>query len=113
MKNDILVKNVSDITEVLTSHGIGSKQILLSNAECDTNLMQVAIGTLKAGDKIEKHIHDSMEEYYYFFSGSVMFHIEKEFFAFDKECFIKVPCKASHWIEVKENCRFIYWGVAT
>jgi len=112
VRNKVIVRKLSEINELLTTHGIGYKKILLSNTESNTNLMQAAVGRLITGENIENHVHVTMEEYYFFLSGSVLFSIDKIEYLCNSGYFIKVPCNTFHNIVVKEDCQFIYWGIA-
>ncbi len=44
-------KSIKDIESVVSSHGCGQKKVLLSKDETSTNLTQVAVIYLKAGEE--------------------------------------------------------------
>ena len=58
----MMLKHLNDIEPVATSHGVGQKRVLLSKAETETGLTQIAVTRLKAGEVAEEHIHETMEE---------------------------------------------------
>lgn len=64
-----MLKCLSDILPQPTAHGVGQKRVLLKQAETDTNLTQIAVTTLQAGETTEGHSHPTMEECFFFLSG--------------------------------------------
>lgn len=50
-------KSIKDIESVVSSHGCGQKKVLLSKEETSTNLTQVAVIYLKAGEEGKPHVH--------------------------------------------------------
>lgn len=112
MKNKTVFKKLTELSAKVTSHNVGQKTIFLTHNESETNLMQAALGTMIAGEIVENHLHKTMEECYYFLKGSVIFYVNDEIFECESGCFIKVPSNTAHYMEVKENCEFIYWGIA-
>ena len=45
-----MLKHLNDIEPVATSHGVGLKRVLLSKAETEAGLTQIAVTRLKAGE---------------------------------------------------------------
>ena len=113
MHSKYIFKNLSEIPPIPTSHGIGLKQVLIKKELCMSGLEQAAYGFLKAGDKVEEHIHPTMEEFYYFVSGKTKFHIDGDILHCRKGTFVMVPAGLSHFIEVITNAQFIFWCVST
>ena len=51
-----------EIIPVTTSHGCGTKRVLLAKEDTQTNLTQIAVTGLKQGERSEMHVHPTMEE---------------------------------------------------
>lgn len=64
-----MLKHLSNVLPQPTAHGVGQKRVLLSQAETDTNLTQIAVTTLQAGEATEEHSHPTLEECFFFLSG--------------------------------------------
>lgn len=47
MRNSFILKDISEIAPMLTSHGVGQKQVLLTNQETVTAITQIAVTTLR------------------------------------------------------------------
>lgn len=57
-------KNINTINEVATSHGAGIKKVLCANDEASSNITQIAISHLKAGEQVEVHVHETIEKHF-------------------------------------------------
>ena len=66
-----MIRNLNDISPVLTSHGVGQKRVLLSSSEAGCSLTQIAVTTLKEGEIATTHIHPDMQEAFYVMEGEV------------------------------------------
>lgn len=64
-----MLKHLSNVLPQPTAHGVGQKHVLLSQAETDTNLTQIAVTTLQAGEATEEHSHPTLKECFFFLSG--------------------------------------------
>ena len=109
---EVIYKNLKSITEVSTSHAIGSKKILLQGSECESMLTQVAVGSLLKGEFVESHSHPTMEEYYFFIKGKAKLTIDTVEYNCEKDTFIKIPKNAIHSLIAETAIDFIYWGIA-
>ncbi|WP_142784466.1 cupin domain-containing protein [Changchengzhania lutea] len=112
MKSNIVTKVLNEIDSVKTNHNIGEKKILIINAQCESNLMQAAIGKLDSGEMIDLHKHETMEEFYFFKKGEAILTIEKKEIFCTSDTFVKVPVNAIHSLKAIKDVQFIYWGVA-
>lgn len=54
-------KKLIDIHPTVTTHHIGKKYILLTSEETNTDLTQIAVTQLKAGETAEEHLHLTMK----------------------------------------------------
>jgi mannose-6-phosphate isomerase-like protein (cupin superfamily) len=108
----VIYRNLSSISEVLTSHAIGSKKILLKGAECESMLTQAAVGSLLKGEFVENHSHPTMEEYYFFTKGKAKLTINTIEYSCEKDTFIKIPKNSIHSLKALTAIDFVYWGIA-
>lgn len=110
MKNLLVIKKISEIDFVSTSHGSGLKKILLNWQDSDSNITQVAVGNLEKGCFIDKHIHPDMEEFYFILKGSILFEVDNQKYSLEKDDFIKIPAGAEHCLNALKKTEMIYWG---
>ena len=113
MANNFIYKKTKDIEACATNHGVGRNIIFINKNDCQSSLTQAALGKLKSGEKIEQHVHHSMEEFYYFESGKLNFHVADKMFGCEAGDFVMVPAGVKHFLEAQNDCTFIYWGVST
>lgn len=106
-----MLKHLSDISPQPTTHGVGQKRILLSQAETDTNLTQIAITTLQAGETAEEHSHPTMEECFFFLSGEAKLTIEGNSVTCHEGDFVQVKCGERHKLEAVKETRVLTIGV--
>lgn len=106
-----MLKHLSDISPQPTTHGVGQKRILLSQAETDTNLTQIAITTLQAGETAEEHSHPTMEECFFFLSGEAKLTIEGNTVTCHEGDFVQVKCGERHRLEAVKEMRVLTIGV--
>lgn len=112
MDKCLVIKRLSDISPVLTSHGIGEKRVLASGLECDSNTKQVAVAKFDKGCFIDKHVHPDMEEFYFILNGAILFTIEDKNYSGTKDDFIKIPAGTDHSLKALKKTKAIYWGVS-
>lgn len=86
-----MLKHLSDILPQPTAHGIGQKRVLLSQAETDTNLTQIAVTTLQAGE--------------------AMLTIEGNTVTCHEGDFVQVKCGEKHRLEAMKETRVLTIGV--
>lgn len=106
-----MLKHLSDISPQPTTHGVGQKRILLSQAETDTNLTQIAITTLQAGETAEEHSHPTMEECFFFLSGEAKLTIEGNSVTCHEGDFVQVKCGERHKLEAVKETRVLTIGI--
>ena len=68
----MIKKSIESLPWVKSSHGCGQKRVLLSDNETATNLTQVAIISLKAGEEGKEHMHWKIEEGFYVLKGELI-----------------------------------------
>ena len=106
-----MLKKLTNIQPQPTVHRVGLKRILLSHTETDTNLTQIAITTLQIGEATNDHFHLSMEEYFFFLSGEVLFIIDGTDVVCHKGDFMQVKCGQSHKLIAMKETKMMTIGI--
>ncbi|MDY5632938.1 MAG: type I phosphomannose isomerase catalytic subunit [Bacteroidaceae bacterium] len=88
-----MIRHLSDIIPVPTSHSVGLKRILLAASESGCSLTQIAITELKAGEIATAHVHPDMQEAFYVLAGELEMCLNGE----------KTTCRAEDFVLV-EKC---------
>jgi len=113
VKNSRVIYRDYTILEPLpTSHQIGEKKVLLSNSETISNITQLAYTTLFANDKVEDHVHATMDEHFIVVSGIGIIQIDNENYDLKAGKFILVPAGSHHNLFAITNIEFITISVA-
>lgn len=112
MSRKPICRHLDEITPVPTSHDIGLKQVLLSNAETDSAITQIAKTILQKGEKVEEHIHPTMDEHYLFLNGAAYLYVDDMRIECTKNQYVLVPSNSIHFIEATSDTEFITIGVA-
>lgn len=94
-----------------TSHLIGQKKVLLSNAETISAITQIAISKLFKNDIVEKHVHPTMDEHYVVLSGEGIILVDNTQFNLQSGTFILVPAGSFHEMKAITDLEFITIGV--
>ena len=110
----IIYKNVSDVTSIITAHGVGVKSVLLSQTDSCRTFTQLAYGILRIDEVIQPHLHETMEEFYFFTKGEGLFTINDEKFKCLEKTFIKIPARFIHELKCTSATplEFLYFGIA-
>ena len=90
-----MLKHLNNIEPIVTSHGVGQKRVLLSKAETETGLTQIAVTKLKAGEVADEHVHETMEEEFFFMKGVAEVEIDGK----------AVVCRAGDFLKVSNGVR--------
>lgn len=106
------LKNINAITEVATSHGAGIKKLLCANDETSSNITQIAVSCLKAGEQVEMHEHETMEEHFIIEDGSLEFMIYDKVMTVDAGTYVMVHAGTKHGIKAITDCKMIMVGCA-
>lgn len=110
----IIYKKLSDITSELTTHNVGLKSVLLTQKDTITSITQFAFGVMNINEEIDQHIHETMEEIYYFIKGAGVFYINEKEYSCTENTFIKIPAGYKHQLKSigLKPLEFIYLGIA-
>lgn len=110
--NRIIYRDYNLLEPVPTSHQIGEKKVLLSNSETISNITQLALCKLFANDKVEEHVHPTMDEHFIVVSGEGIIQIDNENYDLKAGKFILVPAGSYHNLFAVTNIEFITISVA-
>lgn len=105
-------KNLSDIIPQLTSHGCGEKRVLMGKDDTDTDMTQVAVTRLKAGECVEEHAHDTMEEMFFVLEGEMRMTIDGHETACTENDFIHIKAGTRHGLKAMSDVRLMTVGCA-
>lgn len=105
-----LIRKLSDIVPISTSHGVGQKRVLLSGNESGCSLTQIAITELKTGEIASAHIHPDMQEAFYVLDGELEILVDGMPNICHKDSFIYVDNGVSHMLKAISDCRVMMVG---
>lgn len=108
----MLIKYLSSIHQVPTSHFCGLKQVLLSNEETNSKITQIAITQFEQGETAEEHSHPDMLECFFVFSGNLQIKINGAVYQCKENDFMMVDCNERHELKALTDCRFMTIGCA-
>lgn len=103
---------MSDVQPVSTSHGCGSKRVLLSNEDTETAFTQIALTTLKAGEESGWHEHPTMEEVFLIKSGTIRIETKDETITALAGDFIQIPKATPHNVVALTDVEMLTIGCA-
>jgi quercetin dioxygenase-like cupin family protein len=105
-----MIKDIDNMIGVATSHGAGLKKVLCSNAETDSNITQIAMTTLRAGEVVDAHVHADMEEHFIFEQGDVELTLNDDLHLIHDRKYVLIPRGVKHGIKALTDCRLITVG---
>lgn len=107
-----IIRELSEITVTPTAHGIGLKKVLLCSNETISAITQIAVTQLRKGERVEIHIHKTMDEHYIFLEGEATMLLNGEEHSCKNETYILVCSGAEHSLKALTDIKFITIGVA-
>lgn len=102
-----------EIIPVTTSHGCGTKRVLLAKEDTQTNLTQIAVTGLKQGERSEMHVHPTMEEVFLIRKGTVKICMETEETVCHADECISIAAGERHALEALTDAEILTIGCAT
>lgn len=105
-----MIRNLSDINPISTSHGVGEKRVLLSSNESGCSLTQIAVTELKAGEVAVAHIHPDMQEAFYVLDGELEITLDGKKTLCKRDSFVYVEKCTSHEVKAITDCRMMTIG---
>lgn len=106
------LKNINTINDIATSHGAGIKKVLCTNVETSSNITQIAVSRLKAGEHVEVHEHETMEEHFIIEEDSLEFMIDNKVMTVHAGSYVMVHAGTKHSIKAVTDCIMITVGCA-
>ena len=105
---------IADLMSVATTHNVGIRKIFLTKEDTLTNMTQFAYGELGPDESVETHIHPTMEEFFFFTSGSGFYKVGADSLKIEKDVFVRIPANTAHSLHntTDQQLQFIYFGIA-
>ena len=105
---------LKDLMPTKVNHGKGTKFVFLPNESLNNNLTQIAYGTFLPGQSCDFHIHQTMDEYFFFIKGSGVYIIEDKKIEIQSGLFLEITSGKKHRLLAngKDNLVFVYWGIS-
>ncbi|MEO8116398.1 MAG: cupin domain-containing protein [Bacteroidota bacterium] len=115
MTSEKIFIGIDKILPIITAHGQGEKFVFLKNGDSNTDLTQFAYGKFQPGETCETHIHETMEEFFFFLEGTGEYIVDGEIIPLLKGVFLRIPAKTPHTLKANGNqpLEFVYFGIAT
>lgn len=110
---NVLWQHIDEILPVTTSHGIGEKRVIAKGEEVGCGVTQIAKTVLKAGESVERHMHPTMVEHFFFLSGICDVTIEGSCCPCKGGDYLFIPAGYIHQLNVNEETEMITIGIAT
>lgn len=105
-------RSIQNIQEMPLNHDSGFKKVLFNWQDVDTPCRQISIANFKSGDICEEHIHQTLDEHFYWQSGSGYYLIDENKIDFTGGDYIYVPAKSKHSIHFEQDSQCICIGIA-
>lgn len=107
------IKRISDLTFSDSSHPGQSKKVIFHGSELSSEVTQVAYAEFRAGDSVEEHSHESMEEVFLILDGKCEFVLDGVLHLIQKDDVIKIAPKIKHKLKALTDTKLYYFGVST
>lgn len=91
-----MIRHLSEISSVPTSHGSGQKRVLLSSKESGCSLTQIAVTELKEGEVAVAHVHPDTQEGFFILEGILELTLDGKKTIAEKDDFVYVKKGTSH-----------------
>jgi quercetin dioxygenase-like cupin family protein len=106
-------KSISEIEFTNSSHPSQIKKVIFHGYEMTSSVTQVAYAELRAGDSVEEHYHESMEEVFLILDGECEFILDGLLHLLKKGDVIKIAPKTKHKLTALADTKLYYFGVST
>ena len=106
-------KNISEIEFTKSSHPRKLKKVIFLGSEMISPVTQVAYAELLAGEIVEEHLHDSLEEVFLVLGGKCEFCLDGVPQILIKDSVIKIAPKIKHKLKALTDTKLYYFGVST
>lgn len=109
---EVLLRHIKEILPVNTSHGVGEKRVIATSNDAGSFIAQIAQTKLTAGEKIEMHVHPTMNEHFFFLEGECKVNVDGKVIKCVREDYLLVPAGHHHGFEVEVDALVITVGIA-
>ena len=103
-------KSLKDIPQIITSHAVGQKRVLLSRKETGCDITQIAVTDLQPGEIALAHIHPDMQEGFYVLEGDLDVTLNEETLHCHKDDFVYVESGTAHELRAITKVRVMTIG---
>ena len=103
-------KSLRDIPQIITSHAVGRKRVLLSRGEAGCDITQIAVTDLQPGEVALAHIHPDMQEGFYVLEGDLDVTLNEEMLHCHKDDFVYVESGTAHELRAITKVRVMTIG---
>lgn len=110
---EVLLRHIAKIAPVSTSHGVGEKRVIATREDVGNTVTQIARTRLKANEKVEAHVHLTMDEHFFFLEGECEVAVDGVVRRCLAEDYLFVPAGHKHAISVKKDTIMITIGLET
>lgn len=105
--------HIDEQQDIATSHGIGRKKVLFNHENWTSDITQIAETELKAGEKVEGHVHPTMDEHFVFLSGHCLVKVGDVDYDCKGNTYLCIPAGFNHSLSIINDTKMITIGVAT
>lgn len=109
--DESVFRTIDEVVPVSISHGTGLKRVLTACDNNDSAITQIAVTILLAGEKVDNHIHFTMDEHFIFLKGEGHVEVEGNNYLCKKRMYIYIPAGSNHKLEAITDCEMITIGV--
>lgn len=103
-------KSLRNIPQIITSHAVGQKRVLLSRSEAGCDITQIAVTDLQSGEVALAHIHPDMQEGFYVLEGDLDVTLNDETLHCHKDDFVYVESGTAHELRAITKVRVMTIG---
>lgn len=108
----MIKREIAGLQSLPLNHDSGEKKVLFNYQDVDTPCRQISIANFKEGDICESHVHQTLDEHFYWQSGKGYFVINEEKIPFASGDYIYVPAQSEHSIYFEEESQCFCIGIA-
>lgn len=110
-KNNVLHRHTAEIEYVPTSHGVGEKRVVATQKEVGKPITQIARTLLHTGVQVEKHVHPTMDEHFFFIEGESRVLIDDITYNCVTGDYLFIPAGCNHQIDVINDTLMLTIGI--
>ena len=109
--NAVLHRHSAQIEFIPTSHGVGEKRIIATQADVGKPITQIARTLLHAGEHVAIHVHPTMDEHFFFLEGECHVTIDGNTYNCVADDSLFIPAGCNHQIDVVKDTLMLTIGI--